>query len=272
MRCAPLGPVEVTAPVEGGGGAGGGGVGAVKEGAWGGGGAGARPEEAGGGGGGGGGAAGDAARKALRAACSANEGALCKPFDCRVGGEAGGSEGAELRVVGGGLGAKLPGGGGGGAGGRDKLAVGGGGGGAPEGFREAGGGIGGFLPMGGGGLGFVGKLGLECVALGVGRKPSFNAATLGGTGAAPGGSGGAPVGRSAALFGITGAEALGASGLEELLDAVSGSESYAPVLTPPDFRSLGIPPAKRPPSCGAASVAVAAALPPPPPRPAPPCP
>lgn len=84
----------------------------------------------------------------------------------------------------------------------------------------------------------------------------LSAATLGGTGAAPGGGGGAPGGLGAEPFGIGGAAARGGgAGFEALLDVVSGSESYAPVFTPPDFLSLGIPPANRPPSCGADSIA-----------------
>jgi hypothetical protein len=54
-------------------------------------------------------------------------------------------------------------------------------------------------------------------------------------------------------FGAGGA-ALGGFGAELRDD--SGSERYgelvsAPVLTPPDFRSFGIPPANSPPNCGA---------------------
>jgi hypothetical protein len=41
-------------------------------------------------------------------------------------------------------------------------------------------------------------------------------------------------------------------GVDTLLDVGSGSESYAPVLIPPDFLSLGMPPANSPPNCGAA--------------------
>lgn len=73
----------------------------------------------------------------------------------------------------------------------------------------------------------------------------------GGGGAAPGGGGGAPGGLGAAPGGKGGAAALG-GGVETLLDAGSGSESYAPVLTPPDFLNFGMPPANSPPSCGAA--------------------
>jgi hypothetical protein len=70
-------------------------------------------------------------------------------------------------------------------------------------------------------------------------------------GAAPGGRGGAPGGLGAAAEGKGGAAARG-GGVDTLRDVGSGSESYAPVLTPPDFLSFGIPPANSPPSCGAA--------------------
>lgn len=84
------------------------------------------------------------------------------------------------------------------------------------------------------------------------RKSPLRAATPpGGGGAAPGGGGGAPGGRGAAPPGRGGTGAFG-GGLDTLREDGSGSESYAPVLTPPDFLSFGIPPAKRPPNCGAA--------------------
>lgn len=67
-----------------------------------------------------------------------------------------------------------------------------------------------------------------------------------------GGAGGAPGGRGAAARGGFGTE----------LRDVSGSERYgappvsaAPVLTPPDFLSFGMPPANSPPSCGGAATA-----------------
>lgn len=142
--------------------------------------------------------------------------------------------------------------------------IGGGGGAAfatfDEGFRDAGGGIGGFLPIGGGaGFGLGGmRSDVECDGCAAGRRLLFSAATLGGTGAAPGGGGGAPGGLGAEPLGIGGAAARGGgAGLEALRDVVSGSESYAPVLIPPDFLSLGMPPANRPPSCGAGSMAAA---------------
>ena len=171
-------------------------------------------------------------------------------------------EGAELLGAGGGRGASPGGGGGGGAAGVGEgvlkfEAGGGGGGGAPGaavvGFLDAGGGIGGFFPIGGGGLGFECAIsGVECEACGVGRNEFLRADTPpGGGGAAPGGGGGAPGGLGAAPGGKGGAAALG-GGVETLLDVGSGSESYAPVLTPPDFLSFGMPPANSPPSCGAA--------------------
>jgi hypothetical protein len=121
------------------------------------------------------------------------------------------------------------------------------------GFLDAGGGIGGFFPIGGGGLGFECAIsGVECEACGVGRNEFLRADTPpGGGGAAPGGGGGAPGGLGAAPGGKGGAAALG-GGVETLLDVGSGSESYAPVLIPPDFLSLGMPPANSPPNCGAA--------------------
>lgn len=141
------------------------------------------------------------------------------------------------------------------------VIVGGGGGGAAagagagtaEGFLDAGGGIGGFLPTGRGGLGLLAaKSVVESEACDVGRELFLRAATPpGGGGANPGGGGGAPGGLGAAPLGGNGAGAFG-GGLDTLRDEGSGSESYAPVLTPPDFLSFGIPPAKRPPSCGAA--------------------
>ena len=100
----------------------------------------------------------------------------------------------------------------------------------PEGLREAGGGMGGFLPIGGGGLGFMPILdatddGLESL-----RAPKMGFR----------------------------ADARGGFGAELRVD--SGSERYgalpwsAPVLTPPDFRSFGMPPAKIPPSCGGVAI------------------
>ena len=100
--------------------------------------------------------------------------------------------------------------------------------------------------------------GSECEL--VGLRLFFSAATDGGTGAAPGGAGGgaggAPPGRGGgAPFGTAG----GLEGGGLFLEFVSGSESY--ILTPPAlFRSLGIPPANKPPNCGACSIPPAAAL------------
>lgn len=139
-----------------------------------------------------------------------------------------------------------------------KLEAGGGrGGGAPikadVGFLDAGGGIGGFFPMGGGGLGLEMAIsGVDCEAWGDGRKVFLSADTPPGSGgAAPGGRGGAPGGLGAAPPGGRGAAAFG-GGVDTLRDVGSGSESYAPVLIPPDFLSLGMPPANSPPNCGGA--------------------
>jgi len=145
----------------------------------------------------------------------------------------------------------LPGGGGGGAPpgtGGARAGETGGGGARPEGLREEGGGMGGFLPIGGGGLGFM--LILEATDDGL---ESLNPPRIGFSGGRPpgtGGAGGAPGGLGADARGNLGAE----------LRDVSGSERYgalpwsAPVLTPPDFLSLGMPPANSPASCGAAAM------------------
>lgn len=124
---------------------------------------------------------------------------------------------------------------------------------ADVGFLDAGGGMGGFFPMGGGGLGLETAIsGFEYEACGVGRTEFLSADTAPGRGgAAPGGRGGAPGGLGAAPPGTGGAAALG-GGVDTLLDDGSGSESYAPVLIPPDFLNLGMPPANSPPNCGAA--------------------
>lgn len=92
--------------------------------------------------------------------------------------------------------------------------------------------------------------GIECVeTMDDGRRLFLSAAMDGlGGGRPPGGGGAAPGGFGAAPRGT-----LGAFGAEFRDD--SGSERYgellsAPVFTPPAFRSLGIPPANSPPSCG----------------------
>jgi hypothetical protein len=98
--------------------------------------------------------------------------------------------------------------------------------------------------------------GVEYEACGDGRREPLSADTPpGSAGAAPGGRGGAPGGLGAAPPGLGGAIALG-GGVDTLRDEGSGSESYAPVLTPPDFLSLGIPPANSPPNCGGAADSV----------------
>jgi hypothetical protein len=108
--------------------------------------------------------------------------------------------------------------------------------------------MGGFLPIGGGGFGF--KLILEATEDGL---ESLNPPKMGFSGGRPpgtGGAGGAPGG--------FGADARGGLGTE--LRDVSGSDRYgvalcsAPVLTPPDFLSFGMPPANKPPSCGADAI------------------
>lgn len=272
-------------------------------------------------GGGGGGAAGDARPKALRAACSASEGAA--PFVdafgvggagaeggfggvlvylygsysssssscCALeggagggggggvdrlgargaavgGGGGGGAEGVETGGGGGGGAKGLDdGGGGGGAGGADpgtggaRAGVAGGGGARPEGLREDGGGMGGFFP-GRGGFGFDPISDVECVdTMEEGRKLFLSAAI-------PGAGGGRPPGIGGAAPGGFGAAPRGGLGAE--LRDVSGSDKYGellslPVSTPPAFLSFGMPPANRPPNCGAALT-----IPPPPPAPSPP--
>ena len=206
-----------------------------------------------------GGTAGLVVRKALRAACSASE-----PLGCAGAGGAGGRDGGFDTLIGGGGGAEDVGGGGagdGGGGAKDGgggaedggggAEDGGGGGGAPgeckrdaaEGLREAGGGKGGFLPTGGGGLGFPNGAS-ETLEPRPGRGKFLCAATpdrTGGLGAAPLGAGGAGAGYLRAG------------------DDVSGSESYK--LTPPVLlRNCGMPPANRPPSCGAAAMGPAPLL------------
>lgn len=224
----------------------------LREGGAAGGGGGGGEEAAGGGGGGAGGALlgeGEGGRLAARmAAWAARFGG---PAD--GGGGGGGGAGEDVAGEGGGRGA-AEGGGGGGAGGAG-AADGGGGGGAgaaegggggagvpgmeggwlsmeEDGLREAGRG-GGFLPMGGGG---------PFLPMGGGR------------------SDGLPGMLGAAAPGGLGALMVGGLGAEKDLPLDSGSERYeeeseAPVSTPPRlFRSFGMPPAKSPPSCGAASM------------------
>ena len=173
------------------------------------------------------------------------------------GGGGGGAEGVEK------------GGGGGGGGGAEGLAAGGGGGGAggadpgtggaragdadgvgarPDGLREEGGGIGGFFP-GKGGFGFDPMSDMECVETTDDGLRLFLSAAM------PGAGGGLPPGRGGGAPGGFGAAADG--GLGAAFREVSGSERYGeplslPVSTPPAFLSLGMPPANRPPSWGAA--------------------
>lgn len=92
----------------------------------------------------------------------------------------------------------------------------------------------------------------------VGLRLFLSAATPGGGGGRPPGIGGAAPGGGGAAPGGFGAAPRGGLGAE--LRDVSGSERYdellsAPVLTPPDLRNLGMPPANKPPNCGAALAA-----------------
>lgn len=102
----------------------------------------------------------------------------------------------------------------------------------------------------------VERSGVECVCAEEGLRLFLKAATDGIDGAAEGGSGGgaAPGLGGGPPIGLAG----GGLGVAAFLDLeVSGSESY--MLTPPPrLFSLGIPPANRPPNCGAASIPPAA--------------
>lgn len=192
-----------------------------------------------------------------------------------MGGGGGATGGAGLAEVGGGGGGGggaieglLEGRGGGGGGGRDAregaLDVGGSGGGAggwPLGFLETGGGGGGFpsamlfrpgfgAGLGGGFLRFANGLGTAGAESEV-CAPGLSAFILGIGGALPPGRGGAaPGGRGGSEPG-----ALGAEGLAVVSESEYEPCSSAPVEIPPlVFLSLGIPPAKSPPNCGAASI------------------
>lgn len=101
---------------------------------------------------------------------------------------------------------------------------------------------------------------MECVdTTDEGRRLFLRAAIDGlGGGRAPGTGGAAPGGFGAAARGGFGAELRDVSGSERY-----GEEVSAPVSTPPPlFFSVGIPPANKPPNCGAALT-----IPPPPPSP-----
>lgn len=166
-------------------------------------------------------------------------------------------------MAGGGGGARVVvGGGGGGAAG---LAAGGGGG--ADGFRDTGGGGARPTPGGGGGArggGLSGALAEEIVEDGLapGRGGTFfKLATngfIGGAGSdsVDGGGGGREPGSLGAPGGFGGAEE-GAGRDASESDRYGESDRLAPVLTPPRLRSLGIPPAKRPPNCGAAALTAA---------------
>lgn len=211
----------------------------------------------------------------MRAACIAIVAAIEAP-PLTAGEAAGGGGGLGADVVGGsggGGGADVGavaegwGGGGGGAGGADTLRVAEGGGGGARPTPGKGGGARGGTSSG---VDFVENVddGLE-VGLGGGflRFASMGF-TTGGEGASAEGGGG---GRTFGVFGTagglgappTGADDLGVRESVSLRYAESGA---APVSIPPRFLSLGIPPANKPPSCGADGSADAPS-PPCPPRP-----
>lgn len=104
---------------------------------------------------------------------------------------------------------------------------------------------------------------MEALEGGKGRRPPLSADTAG----FGGGIGGAEPGGLGAAGGF-GADIAGGFGACTCrVRECSGSERYgespsAPVRTPPDFRSLGMPPANRPPNCGAAAIPLSPALPP----------
>jgi len=179
-----------------------------------------------------------------------------------AGAEDGGG-GAGVARSGSGLG---PGTGGGGGAEGGVGADAGGGAGAADGLREMGGGSGGALPPrnDGGARGGVTSCDDRADLSGLsenGRPMGFNAGFFrcaarglspegwGGADSAEGGGGGLDAGPVGGL----GAAAGGGRGA---VLGRSGSEAYcesrpAPVSTPPRFLSLGMPPAKSPPSCGA---------------------
>jgi hypothetical protein len=127
----------------------------------------------------------------------------------------------------------------------------------PEGFLAVG--NGGFLP-GGGGLGFEE---MSTIDIAAGLKLPFRLATEGITGAegaAPGGRGGAEPGKPGTRGALPcGLGAIPGGGRDGELRVVSGSDMYEELLSAPVsmpapcvFRSLGIPPANKPASCGGA--------------------
>lgn len=176
------------------------------------------------------------------------------------GGEGGGGGGAVFRG-GGGLGAEEGGGGGGGAAGGPGVAF----------LGPTGGGTGGALPPGGGGgargggasgPGFAELTEIvedgRWAGLGGGFLRLAMRGLTGGWGESV--AGGAGGGRELGSFGATGGFGalvaggglgfLGPSDFER-----NAASELAPVSTPPRFFSFGIPPAKRPASCGGDSVA-----------------
>lgn len=87
--------------------------------------------------------------------------------------------------------------------------------------------------------------------LGAGLGGTFRLTGGAGGDSVDGGGGGRAPGGLGALGGF-GAGAEGGVGLElSESERYAASARFAPVSTPPRLRSLGIPPANRPPSCGA---------------------
>lgn len=197
----------------------------------------------------------------MRAACIAIDDA-CGPFapegpEGGTGGGLGAADGGGGGAIGGGGAGDVDGGGGGGAAGAETFLEAGGAGGGGGGLLDPGTGGG---ARGGGTSGLVECVDIEDDGLGAGRGGGFRRlATSRLTGgievaSVDGGGDGRKVG---ALFdGIGGLGAApGGGGVLELLCA-SESDRYdafeeAPVSIPPRFLSLGIPPANKPPSCGA---------------------
>lgn len=187
-------------------------------------------------GGGGGGAEGEECPRAERAACAAIEGAI-----------EGGGGGVDLEAAGGGGGARPTG-------------ADGGGGGGPDGFLDVGGG--GSLPGAGGGGGARGGGASGALVAGAETVDDDREAGLGGGFFKPaikgliGGAGGTSVddGRGGGLTpggrGAVGGLGAGAAGgrCAPSESEIYGESRLAPVSIPPRLRSLGIPPANKPPN------------------------
>lgn len=189
--------------------------------------------------------------KAFLAAWSAID-AAATPLACDVcvagggGGTGAGGVGVDRAGGGGGRGAEFAGGGGGGGG----TGV--------EGFLLVTGGGGGFVDPGNGGGGRGGASGavfvdedLEIGLRGTFRRFATNGLTGGGGDSVDGGRGGGRVPGGLGAAGSFGADATGGFGRTLSESDRYGESRLAPVSTPPRLRNLGIPPAKRPPSCGA---------------------